>query len=443
MHSTKRKVVDLSQAPDPLTDEFITLPGEELMRWERYFEHAERATLADSGVTVISEMVCGLITNGKYCGGQIELKRLDLPPEIHWECKRCGDKGKIINFANTPWDLRQLTDEEKQNYLDEINQDPADFDDEPFDEWYDDYYGSSPQAREEFELFNQWLDQQSPEEIENLLETATQKYGIMDPDMLMTLLTADWEQPNAPIYISDEIPAEELSDSEFFQNAHKFLLLMQEEGGFKSTQTGNLKRKTVSLMMDELSWPELYLQEVREMNKVINEEDVWRLHTLRKLLEVANLVRLRKNKFELVKKNANLIEDGNEGLLYQHLFTTYFRKMNLGYSSGREEWPALQEAVPYSIYQLGRIERDWYTKEEMFDLLLLFSAKNELLDAHDQFRYLDPLFELETNLLRPLTLFGLLEERYSNGKSEQLYDSPDYYKPTALVDKLITINIES
>lgn len=39
------------------------------------------------------------------CPGKLFVRLQDIPSEIHWRCPHCGEKGVILNWPNSPWDL--------------------------------------------------------------------------------------------------------------------------------------------------------------------------------------------------------------------------------------------------------------------------------------------------------------------------------------------------
>jgi hypothetical protein len=85
----------------------------------------------------------------------------------------------------------------------------------------------------------------------------------------------------------------DLQNSRFFHNTRQFLLALQEQEGTGATATGNLNRVFVRHMLDCVALSPLQRQTILEMNKVINEQDLWVLHLGRVVSETAGLVARR------------------------------------------------------------------------------------------------------------------------------------------------------
>lgn len=63
------------------------------------------ATIAAPGVDVHTALRCRRRPGHKPCPGRIVVERIEVPPEVAWECPWCRDKGVIRNWRGTGWDL--------------------------------------------------------------------------------------------------------------------------------------------------------------------------------------------------------------------------------------------------------------------------------------------------------------------------------------------------
>jgi hypothetical protein len=80
------------------------------------------------------------------------------------------------------------------------------------------------------------------------------------------------------VRLRQDLPLEQIGAAPTLHNARALLALLDEEDGLGATQSGNLNRAAVALLLKRLRWPEGYLEELHKYNKVIDERDAWRLH---------------------------------------------------------------------------------------------------------------------------------------------------------------------
>jgi|AntRauTorckE6833_2_1112554.scaffolds.fasta_scaffold14561_2 hypothetical protein len=113
--------IDFHKAPQIDSEAFYDLTIEEQNAIDDATGYIEEATAIDSGQSIISRFECMKwnLNTDKYCEGEIELVRYNLPPEIRWKCKKCEDRGVIVNFEETPWDLSSLSKKEAKQFLDD------------------------------------------------------------------------------------------------------------------------------------------------------------------------------------------------------------------------------------------------------------------------------------------------------------------------------------
>jgi hypothetical protein len=151
------------------------------------------------------------------------------------------------------------------------------------------------------------------------------------PFFVQDLLRADWESSTGPLNLTSELTAEDLSDAPFYLNCRVFMQALLDGGGAVSTATGNLNREFVAAIFDRLTLPEHYRQSIKDVCKVINEQDLWPLHLARVVAECAKLVARRNKRFQLTKIGRELLCEERGGELYRLLFIAYFRRFDLHY----------------------------------------------------------------------------------------------------------------
>ena len=438
--------VHLSDYPHPESDEFFALPTNEQYNLEDYHVFTQEATAVKPGTKVISHLCC-VDEDGQKgaCGGDIELVRLEEPGEILWKCLRCGQHGKITGFENGESDLSHLPQETARQYIEDMygtggesGLNFADFLD--IEGILDDFEG-------DFESFLDWFTDLPVEEQENFLDDMGLDFSAMDPEFsdmmggldpnqLFDLMMDDWGNNDGPLQFNRSLSSKDVSSSIFFHNSRTMLLKAQKEDGLGLTQKGNLQRKPISELMPKCIWPEGYLEEIKRYNKVVNEHDIWLLHSTRILLEIAGLLHKHKGKLKAVKKHAKLSLGSRSGDLYHHLFTAYFREMNISYLSNEyRDFPNVQENVPFALYRIDQLAGNWVSIADLKTEIFLPMAYDDILNQ-TQF-YMKPEWYVYTLMLKPLELFGLIETRDKENQSEWSY-KPDQFRKTPLFDKFIS-----
>jgi hypothetical protein len=171
----------------------------------------------------------------------------------------------------------------------------------------------------------------------------------------------------------------------------------------------------------------------------MNEQEVWPLHVLRLLLEMAGLVRRRKGVFRLTKEGARLRADEQASELYARLFLAHFRRLNLAYlDRSSAEAASLQTTIAYSLFRFAKAGRAWRTPRELVERLLLPQVKQEIpagefidMQAH----------VVEARILQPLASFGLAEQKRPAKRHASLSGEPDRYRKTSLYDRFLEFRI--
>lgn len=435
--------VDLSKYPEPGTDEYNFLPSEEQFRLDEFHTYTAEATSVEPGIPVLSMINCGeVLDDGDYCYGPVELVRYQVPSQIRWTCLECGQKGTIIGFENSISDLSGLSREEAETVLYErYGEEPID--DDLIDNEFD-LFEIPPEEEEDFVKWFVNISQEEKEQILNHLGVDIDQInhefgrttGGLEPDKLYQLLISDWENPKGPLQLNRNLNADDVEHTFFFHNARNILVKAQKNG-IGLTERGNLKRKEILEYIENGIWPDGYIERVKEYNKVINEHDIWLLHSLRILLEVAGLVRKYKGKLAGLKKNAAITEENQAGELYCRLFITYFRSMNIAYLPNFwQDFNLIQECVPYTLFRLQQKASGWTPGDALFRETLLMNAQAEAFESllYDFQKPEELFYDL---VLRPLELFGIIESKLT-GEPGRWFSRPNQFRKTPLFDKLIT-----
>lgn len=259
--------------------------------------------------------------------------------------------------------------------------------------------------------------------------------GGLSPEQVGRLLYLQWDQDDFPLKFNRELTLSEIEGSSFFTNVRLFLkTLVAMEKETTVTAKGNLNRKIVKTIFDNLIIDEKYKVFIRSYNKVMNEDDVFPLHVARIVCESAGLIHKRKNKFLVTKKHQNLLSDEKAGELYNLLFNAYFRKFNIGYLDRLPELNCIQDTVAFSLYRIGEVASDYIKIGDLSNKMLLPAVKYEVEASLPEYAKTDRM--LATRIVEPLQGFGLLECNY---KKKKWLSELETVKKTELFDKFIKV----
>jgi hypothetical protein len=65
----------------------------------------QAASLQPAGQLLATPLPCRRRPGRRHCPGRLQVRRLDVPPEIVWGCPACGEEGVISGWKGTPWDF--------------------------------------------------------------------------------------------------------------------------------------------------------------------------------------------------------------------------------------------------------------------------------------------------------------------------------------------------
>lgn len=249
-----------------------------------------------------------------------------------------------------------------------------------------------------------------------------------------SLILSDWSVPGSAMYINQDLSCEDLKDSQIFHNARLFLSKIINGEHVETTRKGKLCRKFVVDMFEKMKMDEYEREIIVVVNKVLNEEDVEPLHNLKIVFELSGLLKKRKNRFYVPKKDHDILSDPAAGVLYSLLFVAFFREFNLAYLDGAPDCELLQDSIPYSLYMISGHADDWIQFEDLLDLILLPLVVKTIEPAENE------AFLAMNRIIEPLIEFGLLEKMSLT--EDKWLMAPCKLRKTALFDKFINFNIE-
>lgn len=266
-------------------------------------------------------------------------------------------------------------------------------------------------------------------------------YGGLSNHQYLNLIYNEWiEQTPGLVLNTDKADVKELENTPVIRNVRLFSkLLLQNNEKFQLTKEAqNLKQKDVTYLLEEGVWSPGWVEEVKELNKTINELDAFEIHEYRVILTLAKIFRKQKGELVLMKKNKKLLERGSTNKLYATLLETWFRHYNFAYSGGdMQALEELQVNVPFYLYRLSELPE----RGSLSDLAKEFKfsvTPYEFADENsDQRRRAALIYQ---NLIRPLYHFGMMEIVRPQDQSLVSYSSYEY-KRTELFDKIIHFSL--
>ena len=183
--------------------------------------------------------------------------------------------------------------------------------------------------------------------------------GGLSWEQFTKLLKSDWDDDRGLIRFDKTLKLKDLQKAPILHRARTLLGEVAGSGGVKATDSGNLNRKLVGLMLDRMTWPVGYLEHLHAVNKVINEQDVFPLHIIRIILDLSGLLLLKKGLFSASNKGKQLLNEDRAGVLYHVLFKAHFQLMNLDYLDRMPSMPSFQDTIPYSLFMLSKTGMGW------------------------------------------------------------------------------------
>ena len=217
-------------------------------------------------------------------------------------------------------------------------------------------------------------------------------------------------------------------------NARTLLAALRDEGPAKATAGGNLSRAFVGSVLDRLRFQPGYLEEVRLVNKVIDERDVFPLETLRYVLEFAHLIHRRKG-FHISPAGRALLDDARRGELLVLLFRTFFRVLDLRTLVG---WPigeGLQQTMAFTLWKIRSEAEDWTTPAHLADMAWLDTTKDPLPPTDAVEGASTRVWAFRHMVVHPLVEFGVLESR--NLPTAAKWERAIEVRKTPLFDRLL------
>jgi hypothetical protein len=232
--------------------------------------------------------------------------------------------------------------------------------------------------------------------------------GGLSPEQVFRLSYIPWGKEGSPIQFNVGLSLGDAERSLFFRRTRTFLCAVRDAGGVKATSGRNLNRMFVTETMNVLFSDE-ERADLTWYYKTPNEQDVFPLHLVRVVAEIAGLIRLAKGHFTVPKTKRAMLAPERAGEMFRDLFHAFFVKFNLAYLTRyKPEAGAIQSYAGYTLYRLGVIAGDWHPVQDLANQVLLPAVRREV-----EAEIINPTFVntghlLESRILKPLVDWGLL-----------------------------------
>ena len=135
-------------------------------------------------------------------------------------------------------------------------------------------------------------------------------WRLLEPASVVAL-RAEPSAANRTIRLAADLPDEEFRGSAFARNALIVLQRVDRDGWLWLTDKGNFRRDVVAAMRESMTWPGMEATEHFRTGKAYREGDVWELHLLHRLLDMAGLVEERAGLCRLTALGREMLGPGD------------------------------------------------------------------------------------------------------------------------------------
>ncbi|MDP2181297.1 MAG: plasmid pRiA4b ORF-3 family protein [Actinomycetota bacterium] len=230
----------------------------------------------------------------------------------------------------------------------------------------------------------------------------------ISPAQFVRLVESEITNENGVLRLRTDLGQDAYSPCMMVVNAQTFLSAIADAPPRATATLGNLERAFVGRVFEAMDVRSSERAQIVAGRKVLDEQDVPRLHHLRVTLELAGLVRKRKGRFHLTKAGAALAIPERIGDLFGVVFRAFFGKLNLGYLSALlPEDAVMQQGIATTLWAM----RQWEGPFTATELAERVPTDDDVWvgDRDDFFPYeLMRAWALYAYVMAPLRDFGLI-----------------------------------
>ena len=257
-------------------------------------------------------------------------------------------------------------------------------------------------------------------------------WALLEPESAQAL-RAELSADNPTLRLAANLPDETFAGSAFVCNALIVLRRIDDEFLPGLTDKGHFGREMVASMREAMTWPGMEATEQFREGKALREGDVWELHLLHRLMDLAGLIEGRAVLCQLTPLGRGMLEPGRRGALQALLFRHLFWRADLSafvetFPRGLPgRWP--QDDMGVILWGLSNVAGEW----QSVDTLRALTAVRDEAVARMHWNAEGSMFA--GRVLQPLRWFGLLEyhgppERFEVG-----------WRKTPLFDRFLSFDV--
>ena len=257
-------------------------------------------------------------------------------------------------------------------------------------------------------------------------------WALLEPDSAQAL-RAEPSADNPTLRLAVDLPDEAFAGSAFVRNALIVLRRIDDEFLPGLTDKGHFGREMVASMRDAMTWPGMEATEQFREGKALREGDVWELHLLHRLMDLAGLIEGRAVLCQLTPLGREMLEPGRRGALQALLFRHLYWRADLSqfvetFPRGLPgRWP--QDDIGVILWGLSNVAGEWQSA----DTLRTLTAVRDDSVAGLHWNAEGTMFA--GRVLQPLRWFGLLEYRGPPERAEV------GWRKTALFDRFLSFDV--
>ena len=258
-------------------------------------------------------------------------------------------------------------------------------------------------------------------------------WTVLEPES-KEALRAEPLADNPTLRLAADLPDEAFAESAFVGNALIALQRINDEFLPRLTMKGHFGRDMVAAMREAMTWPGMEATEQYRAGKALREGDVWELHLLHRLMELAGVVEGQAVLCQLTPLGCEVLEPGRRGTLQALLFRHLYWHANLSqfvetFPRGLPgRWP--QDDIGVILWGLWNVAGEW----QGADTLRTLTTVRDDSVAGLHWNAEGTMFA--GRVLGPLRWFGLLEYR---GPPET---ADVGWRKTALFDRFLSFDVE-
>lgn len=206
--------------------------------------------------------------------------------------------------------------------------------------------------------------------------------------------------------------------------------------GLTLTAGGALSRADTRALFEALSWPGYDKAQVLAMNRVLNEADVWPVEATRLLAQTVRFLRRRERRLLATKAARAHLPAEASASLFGLLFEAVFWRVNLAYFDRNrvEHWP--QHHIGIVLWCLSVAAQEWSAAAPLVPVCTISD------DALDREPMDVVAWAFESRVLRPLTWFGLMEQRLVGEEGQPEWRKQRQYRKAPLFDRALRFDVE-